>query len=164
MVVNAELDAYSKAAKELTEEGLGLVKSLFPNAYKSSDYLCNAEGLVNFDALQEVVNALGIEAKIKPFSGNVFLARKNDLEKRLKVLEGDLKLMRQQLVVDGAIVQIHVPNFSLLAINQVKVLEDACTDDIQAVLDEGWRILAVCPPLQERRPTYICGRHVPEPR
>jgi hypothetical protein len=37
-------------------------------------------------------------------------------------------------------------------------LDDACTDDVQRHLDEGWKILAVCPPNSQRRPDYILGR------
>jgi hypothetical protein len=72
------------------------------------------------------------------------------------------QLIRKQLVEDGVLVQVHVPNLSLLSFNQVDLLEDCCTDDLQKKLDEGWRILAVCPPLSERRPTYIVGRYVPD--
>jgi hypothetical protein len=38
------------------------------------------------------------------------------------------------------------------------LLDDACTDNLQAHLNEGWRIIAVCPPDAKRRPDYILGR------
>jgi hypothetical protein len=53
---------------------------------------------------------------------------------------------------------VHVPNIGLLAIDEVKVVEDSCTDSLQRDLDEGWRIVAVCPPNGVRRPDYIMGR------
>lgn len=53
---------------------------------------------------------------------------------------------------------VHIPNIGLLAINQVTWLDDACTEDLQAKLEEGWRIVAVCPPNAARRPDYILGR------
>lgn len=53
---------------------------------------------------------------------------------------------------------VHVPNIGLLAIDEVKVMEDSCTDLLQRDLDEGWRIVAVCPPNGVRRPDYIMGR------
>lgn len=53
---------------------------------------------------------------------------------------------------------VHVPNIGLLAIDEVLLIEDACTDNLQSHLDEGWRILAVCPPNCQRRPDYILGR------
>jgi hypothetical protein len=159
MVVKAEVECYSAEAKALDEDGLELVRSLFPNAHKSGDYLHDAEGFVDVDDLQEVVNKTGLRVQLKPFAGNVFMRQKDGVDKRLRVLEGELKLVRQQLAIDGTIVQVHVPNFSLLSFNQVEVQEDCCTDHLQLRLDQGWRIIAVCPPLDERRPTYILGRY-----
>ncbi len=56
-------------------------------------------------------------------------------------------------------VHIHVPGgVSLTSVRKVTWLEDACTEELQRHLDEGWRIIAVCPPNDARRPTYILGR------
>lgn len=55
-------------------------------------------------------------------------------------------------------INIAIPNIGLLSINEVTWMEDACTQELQDKLDEGWRILAVCPPNGTRRPTYILGR------
>lgn len=62
----------------------------------------------------------------------------------------------------GQVVQIAVPDLGILQINETDWLEDACTEELQARLDDGWRILAVCPPNAQRRPDYILGRHNPE--
>lgn len=56
------------------------------------------------------------------------------------------------------IVNVSVPNASLFSVTQVTWIEDACTNELQGYLDRGWRILAVCPPNDTRRPTYILGR------
>lgn len=53
--------------------------------------------------------------------------------------------------------QVHLPGNELLKIRQVEVLEDCCTDVIQKQLDEGWKIIAVCPQ-SSRRPDYILGK------
>lgn len=53
---------------------------------------------------------------------------------------------------------IHVPNIGLLAMDEVRLLDDACTDSLQSELNDGWRIIAVCPPNSQRRPDYILGR------
>lgn len=45
----------------------------------------------------------------------------------------------------------------LLSINRMCLLSDACTDELQAHLDAGWRIVAVSPQAS-RRPDYILGR------
>lgn len=55
-------------------------------------------------------------------------------------------------------VQIHVPDLGLLMIREVQVVTDACTDRLQELLNEGWRILAVCPAVSQRRPDYVLGR------
>jgi hypothetical protein len=58
----------------------------------------------------------------------------------------------------GTHIHITVPNIGLLMIDEVTWEEDACTQQLQSRLDDGWRILAVCPPNGDRRPTYILGR------
>lgn len=61
-------------------------------------------------------------------------------------------------LTSGQVVQITVPDLGLLQIDEVDWLDDACTQELQTRLDEGWRILAVCPPNAQRRPDYILGR------
>ncbi len=61
-------------------------------------------------------------------------------------------------LMDGRVVQIAVPDLGLLVIDEVTHLDDACTDELQRHIDDGWRILAVCPPNAARRPDYILGR------
>ena len=50
------------------------------------------------------------------------------------------------------------PGNALLAIAETKLLEDSCTDALQAALADGWRIIAVQPQPDQRRPDYILGR------
>jgi len=61
----------------------------------------------------------------------------------------------------GRVVQIAIPDLGLLVVNEVTHLDDCCTDDLQRHLDDGWRLLAVCPPNAARRPDYILGRRSP---
>lgn len=61
-------------------------------------------------------------------------------------------------LMSGAAVQITVPDLALMCLNEVTWLDDACTQEVQRHLDEGWRIIAVCPPNAARRPDYILGR------
>jgi hypothetical protein len=56
-------------------------------------------------------------------------------------------------------VGVHISDLGLLAVKQATWLEDACTEELQKYLDEGWRILAVCPQPDKRRPDYILGRN-----
>lgn len=55
-------------------------------------------------------------------------------------------------------VRVAVPGNGLLRIRQVQVVRDSCTDFLQEQLDAGWRILAICPQPDQRRPDYILGR------
>jgi hypothetical protein len=61
---------------------------------------------------------------------------------------------------EGSVTNINIalPNIGLLVIDEVTWMNDACTEDLQAKLDSGWRILAICPPNGTRRPDYILGR------
>lgn len=61
-------------------------------------------------------------------------------------------------ILTGSTVQISVPDLGLLQIDEVDWIEDACTQELQTRLSDGWRILAVCPPNAQRRPDYILGR------
>jgi hypothetical protein len=61
-------------------------------------------------------------------------------------------------ILEGTAVQITIPDFALLLINEVTWEDNCCTERLQEKLDDGWRILAVCPPNAQRRPDYILGR------
>lgn len=76
-----------------------------------------------------------------------------EVEKILNsIKERDTTLLNTRL-------HVSVPNLGLLVMNSVSLLQDACTDALQRKLDEGWRILAICPQPDQRRPDYILGRH-----
>ena len=79
------------------------------------------------------------------------------LQDRIRALELDAD-NKAELLKRGGAVQIHVPDLVLLGYDEVSYLDDACTDMVQDHLNDGWRILAVCPPNAQRRPDYIFGR------
>lgn len=54
---------------------------------------------------------------------------------------------------------VHLSGNQMLLYNHVKLLSDACTDDLQKELRDGWRIIAVCPQ-EARRPDYILGCYI----
>lgn len=66
-------------------------------------------------------------------------------------------------LMEAKTVQIAVSDVGLLLLDEVDWMEDACTQELQQRLDEGWRILAVCPPNAQRRPDYILGRRKVRP-
>lgn len=56
-------------------------------------------------------------------------------------------------------VGVHISDLGLLSVKEVTWLEDACTENLQDHLDNGWRILAVCPQPNSRRPDYVLGKN-----
>lgn len=57
---------------------------------------------------------------------------------------------------------VHVPNLGLLNLNKLAYATDYCTEMLQERLLQGWRLIAVCPQPDQRRPDYILGMHVDE--
>jgi hypothetical protein len=55
-------------------------------------------------------------------------------------------------------INIHIPSPELSYFNKVDWLEDSCTNELQKMLDDGWRIIAVIPRPGQRRPDYILGK------
>lgn len=55
-------------------------------------------------------------------------------------------------------VNVMVPGLGLLLLDDVKVCTDYCTDSLREELNSGWRIVAVCPQPDQRRPDYVLGR------
>ena len=98
----------------------------------------------------------GISLEIEGLGKGGMMVKLTD---RILELERDHTLLRQELHREGGIVQIHVPNLGLMMMNEVTHIDDACTDELQRLLNDGWNILAVCPPNAQRRPDYILGRY-----
>ena len=59
---------------------------------------------------------------------------------------------------DKSGIVVHIPNQELLSIKECMVLNDCCTDALNDHISNGWRILAICPQPNQRRPDYIMGR------
>lgn len=57
--------------------------------------------------------------------------------------------------------EVHLPGNMLATYNEVLLLEDVCTDELQRSLDNGYRIITACPQPNQRRPDYILGRFNP---
>lgn len=50
------------------------------------------------------------------------------------------------------------PGLTLQTVTHLMLASDACTDLVQEYLSRGWRILAIQPQPDQRRPDYILGR------
>lgn len=62
--------------------------------------------------------------------------------------------------------KVGVPNYdsALLKVNQLMLLENCCTDYLQEALTSGWRIISVSPQPDQRRPDYVLGKIVENPK
>lgn len=58
--------------------------------------------------------------------------------------------------------EVHMPGNMMAMYNEMLLLEDSCTDELQNALNSGWRLVAACPQPDQRRPDYILGRFNPE--
>lgn len=89
---------------------------------------------------------------------SAFQSSENKVLEKLLSLEEKLSLFDKTQQFNTK-VGVHISDLGLLNIKEVDVLEDICTDTLQKWLDEGWRIITVCPQPDKRRPDYILGRN-----
>lgn len=99
--------------------------------------------------------AMGVQLEIKALPGAMVTKMNDDKswDRYAEVTAAHLN--------SGQAVKVTVADFALLLIDEVTYIDDAYTDMVQSYLNEGWRILAVCPPNGARRPDYIFGRKKP---
>lgn len=79
-----------------------------------------------------------------------------DVEGLFSILADKIAAMPQASMNDRCGQQ--QPGNALLAIAETKLLENSCTDALQEELAAGWRIIAVQPQPDQRRPDYVLGR------
>lgn len=101
------------------------------------------------------LQAIGVELELLPLPG-AMLTKMSDRHAWERDQEVDVEQLKS-----GAVVQIAVADLALMYIDEVDYEDDCCTDRLQTRLNDGWRILAVCPPNAARRPDYILGRRKP---
>jgi hypothetical protein len=100
--------------------------------------------------------AAGFEFTVKAFKSNYF----TEIKENVARFERELKFVKAKLYdpATNVVAQVHMPNGFLHEVNEVKVFNDYCTEQLQLELKDGWRILAVCPSIEQRRPDYVLGR------
>lgn len=119
--------------------------SLLPTAeHLELEYMWPETAVVDMETEGRYLSDLGVEFNVKKFKGTL----------PLQAILPDRK--------EPVTVYVQVPHIGLLAMNEVLLEEDCCTDKLQDRLDSGWRILCVCPPNAARRPDYILGRTKPD--
>lgn len=154
MIVKVRFSTYSTRWKELGAEDYARLRQAMPDLpeVKKDDYQQYA---ADMDAIVLIAH-LGLDVDLRPLDPacSTMIVK---LQDRIAAL-GLRGASDVALAAAGASVQIHVPDGPLMYVDEVKHLDDACTDELQTHLEEGWRILAVCPPNAQRRPDYILGR------
>lgn len=86
-----------------------------------------------------------------------------DITQQLIALaEKPIKLITETGTQYNTKCEVHMPGHGLSLYNEMRLLEDSCTDEIQSSLNSGWRIVAACPQPEQRRPDYILGRFNPD--
>lgn len=119
---------------------------MFPNAptpeNKHLSYYWTTDALIDLETDGPWLTEAGITFEVKNFKGCLPLS----------------SVVPEAGAAKHVTVQVQVPHIGLLLMDEVRVEEDCCTDMLQRRLDEGWRILCVCPPNAQRRPDYVLGR------
>lgn len=91
------------------------------------------------------------------------------LENAVKLVQKNIEMFDKQM---NSLKEISSHHYNLMcnspvsdnflsSVNQIKLLEDICSDELQKNLCDGWRIIAICPQPNQRRPDYILGKSVP---
>lgn len=142
-----------KSGGDVNEEQWQAIQLLFPEKVGTAlpRYWWGESITADCDTVIRVTSGKGFTLTVEAFSINNMLSKIRD--------SYDDEIEQIENYTRGQIVQIHVPNMSLMLVNEVTYLDDGCTEELQKLLDDGWRILAVCPPNSQRRPDYILGRY-----
>jgi hypothetical protein len=109
------------------------------------------------DIVFEVVGVIDNSQTENRLAENINLM--NNLTNKVEKLLTAAERMNEAGQSFNAKCQVNVPGLGLLSINEVTWEEDFCTERLQDKLEEGWRILAICPQPDQRRPDYILGRN-----
>lgn len=91
--------------------------------------------------------------KIKPIKALKFVAKDYDIPNLNKVK--DLSSNKEVIEFVKTVNQVVMPGYDLLEYKGILVLENSCTEDINEHLKSGWRIIAVLPQHNQRRPDYV---------
>lgn len=81
----------------------------------------------------------------------------SQIEEKFSYIDKQLDLFNNQQFNQK--VNVHVGGGLIVTYNDLKLMEDSCTDTLQSELNNGWRIIAVCVQPNNRRPDYILGRY-----
>jgi len=119
----------------------------------TKEYVTDATAfLVSFPELETRVKPIKLPAQTLDDMSNKLEIMANKIENILGAFDKDMQFNSK--------CEVHVPNLGLLNINNLAYANDYCTERLQGKLNEGWRILAICPQPNQRRPDYVLGRFI----
>jgi len=140
--------------KELVRE------SMFVGLDNKKEYLTDLETFLGLHPNIKIL-VRGLPKSIEP-SSNYFSVIQQ-MTYIYDKFENTLKQFNQSMEFNQKC-DVHVGNLGLLNINQTGYAVDYCTESLQGLLDDGWRIIACCVQSDQRRPDYILGRYSPDLR
>lgn len=123
----------------------------------TKEYITSLDAFLNkFPAIK--IKVRGIHqgsSEVNLFSNVIsqMLTIENKLENALKSFDQSVEFNQK--------CDVHVSNLGLLHINQLGYAVDKCTEELQDILNKGWRLIACCVQPDQRRPDYILGRYNP---
>jgi hypothetical protein len=151
--MNISLGNYSNTPND---EQWSAIQLLFPEHRdkEKPNYWYDSSITADIDTVMAVIAGKNFKVMVEAFSPHQALCKiKDKYDREIEEIENYAK---------GQIIQIHIPDMALLTYNEITNLDDCCTDEIQRMLNDRWRIIAVCPPNAQRRPDYILGRYTKE--
>jgi hypothetical protein len=134
----SEYDSESKYSPELATPS---------SAVLSKDQICElAIAGISFQVKQKIIAKIDITSQL------------------IEMAEKPIKIAMQEGGGDtyNNKCEVHMPGNMMAMYNEMLLLENACTDELQGSLNSGWRLVAACPQPDQRRPDYILGRFNPE--
>lgn len=139
--------------------------------FKSLVYYGHQNLLMQYEDFIEVKFAMSDETKLR--SESTFKIKvSNTTINNFDLIETHIALMNKQFEqlskysTQTFNEKVGVPNYdsTMLKMNQMMLLEDCCTDYLQEALRRGWRIISVSPQPDQRRPDYVLGKAVKNPK
>ena len=155
MLLEVSVSSWGGRYKEVTADEWTALRAQVPQLPATKPEY-GLPSMIADDMAVRALSRAGLQMTVEPGTKDSMLVKLQDQMRSLGVKHREL----EQLIAEAprCVVQVAIPDLGLLQIDEVTWEADCCTQDLQRRLEEGWRILAVCPPNAQRRPDYILGR------
>lgn len=141
------------------QKTIDVIQSFFPDYVHEeySELIRDVLTLQEASILSSALHEIGVGSNIEIIRDlNVEVPNLNNFSVALDAIRTSLETatMLNQACNVGA------GGTSLLGINQLMLLENACTDAVQHLLKQGWRIVSALVQPNQRRPDYVLGKRL----